>query len=265
MIFDKIIDVIIVRIKRELVIIDFINGLPQRVLSVDMPSGISGDTGAVMGTAVKADITATFALPKVGLYQYPGREYAGRIEVVDIGIPASLLDDDDKLCNNLVDDALVSSILRPRSANAHKGSLGHLLVVAGSTGKSGAAFLSATGAMRAGAGLVTLALPESLNPVMEAKTTEVMTAPMPETADGTLSSDALAGLKGLIKGKSAIVIGPGLGTSKGTGELVKALLTDEDIKLPQILIDADGLNLLKDDIGILKKLKTELVLTPHPG
>ncbi len=245
-------------------IIDFINGLPVNVLSVDMPSGISGDTGALMGSAVRADITATFALPKIGLYQYPGRKYAGRIEVVDIGVPASLLDGDN-LCVNLTDDALVRSILRPRLADAHKGSLGHLLVVAGSTGKSGAAYLAATAAMRAGAGLVTLALPESLNQGMETKTIEVMTAPLPETTDGALSPDALAGLKGLIKGKSAIVIGPGLGTSKETGKLVKALLTDRDIKLPPVLIDADGLNVLKNDVDILKKVKAELVLTPHPG
>ena len=245
-------------------IIDFINGQSTRVLSIDMPSGISGDTGAVMGSGVRADITVTLALPKIGLYQYPGRSYAGRIEVVDIGVPASLLDND-KLCTNLTDDAMVRSILRPRPEDAHKGSLGHLLVVAGSTGKSGAAFLAATAAMRAGAGLVTIALPESLNQGMEVKTTEVMTAPLPETDDGSLSPDSLSGLKRLIKGKSALVIGPGLGTSKETCELVKALLTDKGIKLPPILIDADGLNVLKNDVGILGKVKAKLVLTPHPG
>ena len=100
---------------------------------------------------------------------------------------------------------------------------------------------------------------------MEVKTTEVMTAPLAQTKDGGLSLEALAGLKKLIKGKSAIVIGPGLGENKSTGELVKALLKDKDILLPPLLIDADGLNLLKNDLNILKRFKGELVLTPHPG
>ncbi|MEE9542306.1 MAG: NAD(P)H-hydrate dehydratase, partial [Thermodesulfobacteriota bacterium] len=244
--------------------LDYINSKSIRVLSIDMPSGVSADTGEVMGTAVRADITATFALPKLGLYQYPGREYAGRIEVVDIGAPRILLEDP-LLPSNLIDDALVRSILRPRGVNTNKGSFGHLLVVAGSPGKSGAAYLAATAAMRAGAGLVTIALPRGLNPLMEVKTTEVMTVPLPETKAGTLSIEALPALKRLITGKSALVIGPGLGDSKEVGGLVRALLTEKDIKLPPVLIDADGLNVLKNDISILKKVKTKLVVTPHPG
>jgi NAD(P)H-hydrate epimerase len=245
-------------------VIDYINSLSIRVLSIDMPSGISADTGAVMGTAVSADITVTMALAKLGLYQYPGREYAGRVEVIDIGVPDALLVGNDLRCN-LIDDDLVRSILRPRSADTNKGSYGHLLVIAGSPGKSGAAYLAATAAMRAGAGLVTIALPEGLNPLMEIKTTEVMTAPLVETGAGTLSVDSLPALKRLIRGKSALVIGPGLGDSKGVGDLVRALLTSKDIRLPPILMDADGLNVLKNDISILKKVKAQLVLTPHPG
>ena len=245
-------------------IMDYINSSRIRVLSIDMPSGISADTGAVMGTAVSADITATMALPKLGLYQYPGREYAGRIEVIDIGAPRILLEDP-SLPSNLIDDALVRSILRPRGADTNKGSFGHLLVIAGSPGKSGAAYLAATAAMRAGAGLVTIALPKGLNPLMEVKTTEVMTVPLPETGAGTLSLETLPAIKKLIRGKSALVIGPGLGDSKDVGDLVRALLTSKDIKLPPTLIDADGLNVLKNDLSILKKVKTKLVLTPHPG
>jgi NAD(P)H-hydrate epimerase len=245
-------------------IIDYINSSSVRVLSIDMPSGISADTGAVMGTAVKADITATMALPKLGLYQYPGREYAGIIEVVDIGAPRMLLEEP-TLPSNLIDDALVRSILRPRGADTNKGSFGHLLVIAGSPGKSGAAYLTATAAMRVGAGLVTIALPKGLNTLMEVKTTEVMTAPLPETEEGTLSLKSLPAIKKLIRGKSAIVIGPGLGDSKEVGALVRALLTSKDIKFPPILIDADGLNVLKNDVSILKKVKAKLVVTPHPG
>lgn len=242
--------------------IGFINSLTKAsVISVDIPSGIDASTGQVLGCAVHADLTATMAMNKIGLCQWPGRAHAGRVEVVDIGVPRALLEDP-SIRWNLADDALAASMLSPRPAEAHKGSNGHLVVVAGSVGKTGAAFMAATGAMRAGAGLVTLALPEGLNPVMEAKTTEVMTAPLLQTPEGTLSVDSYPALKALTDGKAAVVFGPGLGCTDGVSALLDRVLKGASTPL---VIDADGLNCLAGRVYVLKKAKCPVVLTPHPG
>ncbi len=243
-------------------VIGFINGLTKAsIISIDIPSGIDASTGAVLGCAVMADVTATMAMPKIGLCQWPGRVHAGRVEVVDIGVPRSLTGDP-SIRWNLVDDAVVSGMLKPRPADAHKGSCGHLVVVAGSVGKTGAAYMAATGAMRAGAGLVTLGLPEGLNPVMEAKTTEVMTAPLPQTFEGGLCAASYPVLKTLMEGKSAIVFGPGLGRADGVSALLDKVLKETTVP---VVIDADGLNCLAGRVYILKKAKCQIVLTPHPG
>ncbi len=242
-------------------VIDFINTLQRKVISVDVPSGIDSTSGAVLGTAVKAAITATMALPKLGLYIYPGRSYAGEIEVADIGCPKGLLEDH-AIKWNLSTGSLIRSILRPRSPDAHKGSFGHVLVIGGGRGKTGAAYLSAMGAMRAGAGLCTIAVPESLNPAMEAKTTEVMTCPVPEAGEGMFGMNSIDAIKDCMKGKASVVIGPGLGASKGISALVEAIAASSGVP---VVLDADGLNAVKGDLTALKKAKADLILTPHPG
>ncbi len=242
-------------------VIGFMNGLGRPVVSIDIPSGVDASTGAVLGCAVRATVTATMAMPKIGLYQFPGREHAGRVEVVDIGVPRALIEDA-SIRWNLITDNILRGLLRPRSKDAHKGSCGHLLVIAGSPGKTGAAYMAAMGGMRAGAGLTTIALPEGLNPVMEVKTTEVMTAPLPETGAGGLGDVSYAKLKALIKGKSAIVFGPGLGSTDDVARLLENMVRDS--KAP-VVIDADGLNCLAGRAEILKKARAPVVLTPHPG
>ena len=243
-------------------VIEFINSLTKAsIISVDIPSGIDASTGAVLGCAVTADITATMAMTKIGLCQLPGSAHAGRVEVVDIGVPRSLVEDP-SIRWNLTDDTVVSGLLRPRPAGAHKGSNGHLVVVAGSPGKTGAAYMAATGAMRAGAGLVTLGLPEGLNHVMEAKTTEVMTAPLPQTPEGFLTSASYTVLKTLMDGKSALVFGPGLGCTTGVAALLDNVLKESAVPL---VIDADGLNCLAGRVEKIKKARCPIVLTPHPG
>ncbi|MBI5562129.1 MAG: NAD(P)H-hydrate dehydratase [Deltaproteobacteria bacterium] len=242
-------------------VIEFINSLGKRVVSVDVPSGIDAATGAALGVAIKAGLTVTMAMPKLGLYLYPGRACAGRIEVVDIGCPSALINGDD-IRYNLITGADVSGVLRPRKIDSHKGSYGHLLVLAGSPGKTGAAYMAATGAMRAGAGLATIGLPESLEPIMEAKTTEVMTLGLPETAAHALGGVSFEAVCKAMNGKAAIVIGPGLGATDDIAGLMERILKAS--KLPMV-IDADGLNALAGRLDLLRKTRAPIVLTPHPG
>ncbi|HHL40131.1 MAG TPA: NAD(P)H-hydrate dehydratase [Deltaproteobacteria bacterium] len=242
-------------------VIDLINGLDKPVLSVDVPSGLCASTGRVLGRAVSADVTATMALPKTGLYVYPGRAHAGRIEVVDIGAPRAVLEEGEAEFE-LVDEDFVWKVLRPRGADSHKGTYGHLLVAAGSPGKGGAAYMSAAAAMRAGAGLVTLAVPESIAQAMEAKTTEVMTCALAAGADGAFCKASADGARALLEGKSALAVGPGIGASDATASFVSALL--REARCP-VVVDADGLNVLAGRLDGLKEVEARLVLTPHPG
>jgi len=243
-------------------VIEAVNALPGKVVAIDVPSGIDSTTGAVLGVAIKADVTVTMAMPKLGLYLYPGRAHAGRIEVVDIGVPRALLEDS-AFRWNLVTRGYVSSVLRPRRPESHKGTYGHVLVVGGSPGKTGAAAMAAMGAMRAGAGLATIALPAGLNSAMEGKTIEVMTAPLPETPSGTLGAVSYAELAEVMQKKSSLVVGPGLGDPEQTAPLVVSIVKGSTLPM---VIDADALNALalKNRLGTLKK-GAPSVLTPHPG
>lgn len=162
-----------------------------------------------------------------------------------------------------LDEASVAPLLAPRDRQAHKGTFGHCLVIAGSTGKSGAAALAANTAVRSGAGLVTLACPATINPILELKTTEAMTAPLPDNANGQLSDAALPLLGQLLVDKEAVALGPGIGRQPETSTLAQRLI--ETITLP-LVIDADGLNALADDITVLQRTASpSVVLTPHPG
>ncbi|MFQ5735318.1 MAG: NAD(P)H-hydrate dehydratase [Thermodesulfobacteriota bacterium] len=242
-------------------VIELMNGLGRTVVSVDVPSGIDATTGAVLGCAVRADVTATMAISKTGLCQYPGVDYAGRVDVVDIGVPRALVEDG-SIRWNLIDAEMLGGILASRRGDSHKGTYGHLAVVAGSPGKTGAAYMAAMGAMRTGAGLVTVGVPRGLNPVMEVKTTEAMTVALPETAEGCLGQVSYAGVKALMDGKTALVFGPGLGATEDVFRLLEEVV--RNVAAPMV-IDADGLNCLAGRVGILKKAKAPVVLTPHPG
>lgn len=241
--------------------IRFINTLGKTVVSVDVPSGVDASTGAILGCGVRASVTATMSLPKRGLYLYPGRDLAGEIKVVDIGAPAALLDDGAIGCSLITRD-FVNRFLRPRLSDTHKGTYGHVLVAAGSPGHTGAAYMAAMGAMRAGAGLATIALPKSLEPAMEAKTIEVMTIGLPQTPERTLGEESFEALKSAMLGKSAIVIGPGMGRGRGAAKFVEAVL--RAAKTP-VVVDADGLYAMAGRLDAIKGCAADIVLTPHPG
>jgi len=241
--------------------VELINASGLPVLAVDIPSGIHGTSGLVMGDAVRASVTVTFAFAKLGHVLYPGTEYVGRLVVADIGIPQQLMET--AASHDFLIAGEVRPMLRLRGRQAHKGHFGHSLIIAGSTGKSGAAALSANSAVRAGSGLVTLAVPESLNPILEIKTTEAMTVPLPDSGSGCLVTGALTDILELLPGKDALAIGPGLGRRSETVSLVLSLV--EEVELPMV-IDADGLNALAEDIKVLRRKKSSaMVLTPHPG
>ncbi len=236
------------------------NASEYPVVSVDIPSGISADTGQVLGIAVKADLTVTFGLPKIGHYLGPGAEHTGRLQVEDIGFPPFLYE---KASCLIPDRAHIASILPQRKERSHKGHYGHVLLVAGSAGKTGAAFMASRACLRAGAGLVSVGGPASLSSEYQQRATEEMHLALPDTGEGALSADALEPIISFAqKHCSVVAIGPGIGTAPGTVKLVKRLL--RECPVPMVL-DADALNALKGASGTIKKATQPVVLTPHPG
>jgi len=241
-------------------VIEFINSQGVPTLAVDLPSGLDSNTGYPLGTAVLADITVTFVLPKLGMSIYPGVEYAGEIYVADITTPNFLEDD---IPYELLSNESVDYLLAPRYEDTHKGTYGHLFILAGSPGKSGAASLAALGAQRSGTGLVTVGIPKSLNPIMEQKTTEAMTEPLPETDIETLGTISIKrALEIMENRKSALAIGPGISTTEETREFLYEIIRNSNLPM---LIDADALTLVAENPKILKEAKAPIVLTPHPG
>lgn len=240
--------------------IEFINSQPVPRVSVDLPSGLDADTGLPLGVSVKADVTVTFVLPKLGLVIYPGIDYAGKVYLVDITTP-KLLEKDIPFELTTYDKAL--KVLKPRHPDTHKGTFGHLFVFAGSPGKTGAAALVALGALRVGTGLVTVGIPKSLTPIMEEKLTEAMTEPLPETEGGVLGKEALdVALKIISSRKTALAIGPGISTTEDTAYFLYEILKRST---QPIVVDADGISLIAQNLNILKEVKLPIILTPHPG
>lgn len=241
--------------------IDNINEAGRPVVAVDLPSGLHADTGTILGRAVRASLTVTFGLPKLGLYQNHGIDLAGLVSIVDIGIPQAYIDAVQSR-TTLITQAFVRASLPARRMSSHKGTFGHAGIIAGSVGKTGAAAMAANAALRVGAGLVTVAIPSSVNDVLEAKLLEAMTVPMPETKARTLSRTAFDRLAAFITARTAIAIGPGLSTHPETVELVQALVKQLD---RHAVLDADALNALAGRASLLTECKTPPILTPHPG
>jgi NAD(P)H-hydrate epimerase len=242
-------------------VIGALNASGKPVAAVDLPSGIHTDTGRVMGIAVKAAVTVTFALPKRGLLLYPGSDYTGRLTIADIGIPQALVRQIPADVEWITPDEIADSLKR-RPMSAHKGRFGHVLVIAGSAGKGGAAVMASLSAFRVGAGLVTLALPSGLEGTLPDRPLEIMTLPLPQTADRSLGKAALEPLITFAKDKTVAAIGPGLSTHPETAEVVHGLITQ--LAIPMV-IDADGLNNLVGHLDLLKQARAPIVLTPHPG
>ncbi len=241
-------------------LIERLNHLRPPVLAVDIPTGLSADTGEVLGVALKAEVTVTYGWPKLGQVLPPGRDYVGRLWQVDISIPPALAREAPL---ELAEARELRALLPPRPFGSHKGTFGHLLVLAGAEGKTGAAAMTSEAALRAGAGLVTLGIPASLNDILEVKLTEAMTLPLPEAPGArALGGTAFAPIQEFLDGKMSLALGPGIGTHPETRDLVRRLVME--MACPMV-IDADGLNNLDGATAGLKEAPGPRILTPHPG
>ncbi len=230
------------------------------VVAVDLPSGLDADTGQPQGDVPPADVTVCLGLPKVGLALEPGRSLAGAIRVARIGIGGSAPGVEPAA--ELWTRRAAAALLPARPAGGHKGTFGHVLVVAGSAGKTGAAALAAEGAARTGAGLVTIACPASLSDILEGLCREAMTAPVPDTSERCFGAAGEEPILALARDRDVVALGPGIGTDVETQALVRRLVAR--IEAPLVL-DADGLNALAGAPGVLKARSAASILTPHPG
>jgi NAD(P)H-hydrate epimerase len=243
------------------VAIDWINGQTAPVVAVDIPSGVDASTGRILGCAVAAALTVSFALAKIGHASFPGAACTGELVVADIGLPRIVTEQAAADCR-LIDAAEAKRLLPERSREGHKGTFGHLLVVAGSAGKCGAAVLATEAGLRSGAGLVTLACPHAIQPIVASRLTEAMTAAQAEV-NGELSMQALDTLLELVAQRQALALGPGLGLGEEAAALVRRLVRDSDRPL---VIDADAITALGDHLHVLERRHDcQTVLTPHPG
>jgi NAD(P)H-hydrate epimerase len=238
-----------------------VNGAGCDVVSVDIPSGLSGSTAELPGPCVEPDLTLALAALKLPHVFPPAAPFAGDVEILDIGIPAAALAAEKTLLH-WADRNAVAPLLPSRDATSHKGDYGHVLILAGSRGKSGAAVLMARAALRSGAGLVTVATPASAQPLVATGAPEAMTEPLPETPEGVLARGALERVRALIGERDVLAAGPGLGTGEGTDEVIASIVSSS--KKPMIL-DADALNVLAARSADAVKLPEGSVLTPHPG
>jgi hydroxyethylthiazole kinase-like uncharacterized protein yjeF len=240
-------------------------GIRRVVIAVDMPSGLPSEAEDFGGPVIRADATVSFTAPKVGQLLSSRADCVGKLVVREIGTPRELLDDDASLRLHWLEPGEFRCLPLVRKPDAHKGSFGHALIVAGSVGKSGAAVLGGRAALRVGAGLATVATPVEVLPIVAAGMPEIMTAPLVSTEDGTASLRNLDHdrLGSVAEGKSVIAMGPGLSTNQETQHFVRAVL--QKSTLP-VILDADGLNAFVGHTEELRTRKPELLaLTPHPG
>lgn len=238
-----------------------INDQPAPVVAVDLPSGLNGDLAEPIGPHVEADLTVTFAAPQIAHIFPPAANAAGMVVVSDLGVPEILVEraEGDLHLLEAVDFA---PLLAPRRPGAHKGDFGHLLVVGGSVGKSGAAVLATRAAVRSGAGLVTAAIPGAIMEAFESASIESMGLALAEDPEGGLGDRALSDMTRAVEGKSAVAVGPGLGTVAGTSATVRRFVLESDLPL---VLDADGLNAFSGALAELSGRTAPTVLTPHPG
>jgi len=242
-------------------VINFLNNTNKPIVSIDTPSGLDVDTGFPLGCCIQAWATFTFGLPKIGLLLHPGAELAGELFLMDISLPKQLIEDENIKVNLLLEEDILP-LLPQRVEDAHKGSCGRVITIAGSVGMTGAAVMAAQSSLAIGAGLAILGIPKSLNPIVEMKLTEVITKPLPETQEQTLSLNSYDKIIELVKDASAIAIGPGLGRNNDVVNLIRKLVST--VTIPMV-IDADGLFALVNNLHILKEKTSPVVITPHHG
>ncbi|HPC36310.1 MAG TPA: NAD(P)H-hydrate dehydratase [Candidatus Marinimicrobia bacterium] len=240
--------------------IRLINDTNLPVIAVDIPSGVNGDTGEVQGEAVRAKYTVTMGFLKRGLLFYPGKRFAGEIAVVDLGYPRKAFNIL-KEKTFLIGKQDIKKVIPPIAEDTYKHRQGKVLIIAGSPGMTGAATLCALGAMRSGAGLVVNAVPRSLNPIMEVKLTEALTAPVPESSQQTFCPESLPAIQSRIEWSDVVVFGPGVSSNVEVQEFGRQLL--KNCPKP-LIIDADGLRIFHNNLELIGTIE-DLTITPHRG
>ena len=243
--------------------IEKINNSKIPVVSVDIPSGLNADTGKVNPVCVRAAATVAMGLPKIGQFFFPGKEFCGKVTVVDIGLSSRAIAEE-KIALNLIAEKEVKGLLPNRPGNIHKGDCGKIFMLAGSTGLTGAACLASLSALKTGAGLVILGVPETLNAIFESKLTEVITRPLPDLGKrGALALRGLGEIKPYFEWGDCFAVGPGIGRHYQTVELLKRLITTRFNK--PVVLDADGINAFAKQPELLKDLPYPMIMTPHIG
>jgi NAD(P)H-hydrate epimerase len=238
-----------------------VNGMGIPIVSIDLPSGLSADTHEIIGDSIQATLTVTLAAPKLPHVLPPARSRVGDLVIADIGIPAEVIDGVEGTRVTLLTREATREMVSPRAVDAHKGDFGHVLIVSGSRGKTGAAHLAAMGALRSGAGLVTVATPASVLPIVAAMGAEYMTHALPETSAGAIDAAAIDVVLALQR--DVIAVGPGLGTAPETRRFVHALVDSAGVPL---VMDADALNAFAEEPGGLTGREgVDIIITPHPG
>jgi len=238
-----------------------VNASSIPIVSIDLPSGMSADTAHMIGDCIDATMTVTLAAPKLPLVLPPGEEHAGDVVIADIGIPHEVIDGVEGRHIELLTPEQLRDVVEPRAADSHKGDFGRVTIVAGSRGKTGAAHLAAMGALRSGAGLVTVATPASVLPIVASMAPEMMTEPLDDAGTGCLSANAIDHLLDLRH--DVIACGPGLGRGPGVVDFVRALLDRATVPL---VLDADAITVLADDPGrLVGREERDVIITPHPG
>ncbi len=242
-------------------VFDIINENSAYILSVDMPSGVNGDTGAVDDHGIKAHKTVTFTTPKCGNILYPGSENNGTLEVRDIGIPTKIIDSM-KIKRNIITEKSVMEFFPWRRGFSHKGDYGRVNLIAGSTGLTGAAILTCKSALRSGIGLLKLYIPESLAMLITHSVPEAITIPLQEVRKGVIGITHFDKILEESQAADVVAIGPGCGNTAETSELVRRII--QELEKP-VVVDADGLNAIARNVDILLDKKSSIVMTPHPG
>lgn len=241
--------------------IEWMNTLTAKRVAIDIPSGLSADTGEILGAAFKADHTVTLGFPKRGLFLGSGSEYAGRIHVVPIGLSDKAVSEI-RLKTHLITRADIGPVVLPRKKNSHKGTYGHSFTIGCSTGKVGAGIMTALGSLAAGAGLSTLLLPRSAHNRVDPGALEIMIEPVEDDGRGFFTSEKASPVLSLVKKSSVVAIGPGMGTDQATVQFVREFVRLCTVPL---VVDADGLNALAEDPSPLSGRKYFTLLTPHPA
>lgn len=240
--------------------VTMINTLSVPCVAVDLPSGLDASAAQIMGPHVQAEMTVAFGAPKIAHILPPAAEAVGEVVIADLGIPAELVEQADGDLHLLEAEEL-SSEVSTRLLSSHKGDYGHAVIVAGSVGKAGAAILAAQGAMRSGAGLVTVATPGTVAQTVDLGSLESMTLPLEEGPDG-LAEESIEKILHFVHGKQVLALGPGLGTEESTLQVIRAIVRDSEAP---VVLDADGLNAFAGAADAMVEGRADRILTPHPG